>query len=170
MVGVHFRSKLTFQPFTPDYFQVHASTCSIVRDVYKKLLAMVLPSTRGGRNLDLGVGTLLHPSTLVLLGPNDGNGPASDIVSDAALLGSAEMNSNLTLVGEGQKLTPQVIDLLLRVDARLKKHYVQLLQVGDTISRKVLDDQIAMVTSSLSGGPAVQYAAPTPNTWAEALS
>lgn len=156
-------------PFTPDYFQVHASTCSIVRDVYKKLLAMVLPATRGGRSMDLGGSTLLHPSTLVLLGPNDGNGQASEIVSDAALLGSAEMPSHLTLVGEGQKLTPQVIELLLRVDARLKKHYAALLHDGDTIARKVLDDQIAAVTASLGGEPPMQYAPPTPTAWTEAL-
>ena len=140
-----------------------------MRDVYKKLLAMVLPATRGGRNVDLGADTLLHSSTLVLLGPNDGNGPASEIVSDAALLGSAEMSSNLTLVGEGQKLTPQVIDMLLRVDARLKKHYLSLVQAGDTISKKVLEDQINLVTASLQAGPTLQYNVPTPSSWTEAM-
>lgn len=119
--------------------------------------------------MDLGSGTLLHQSTLVLLGPNDGNGPASDIVSDAALLGSADMSPNLTLVGEGQKLTPQATDLLLRVDARLKKHYSSLVQIGDTVSKKVLDDQIALVTASLGNGPALQYAPPSPATWTEAM-
>lgn len=88
-----------------------------MRDVYKKLLAMILPPTRGVLQ-NPAAGTLLHPSTLVLLGPNDGSGPPVDVASDANLLG--EMPNGLTLVGEGQKLTPAVIDLLLKVDAKLK--------------------------------------------------
>lgn len=160
---------LAVMPFTPDYFQVHASTCSIVRDVYKKLLAMVLPATRGGRSVMLGADTLLHASTLVLLGPNDGKGPASDIVSDAALLGSTEMSPNLTLVGEGQKLTSNATDLLQRVDVRLKKHYTSLLAIGDTLARRVLDEQLALATTSLATGPALQYAPPAPSTWTEAI-
>lgn len=141
-----------------------------MRDVYKKLLAMVLPASRGGRasTTDFGTNMLLHQSTFVLLGPNDGNGPATDFVSDAALLGSVEMPSNLTLVGEGQKLTPPVIDLLLKVDARLKKHYQYLAKDGDTLARAVLDTELTTLSQTLAGGPALRFTAPTPATWTEA--
>lgn len=32
------------QPFTLDFFQVHSTTCSLIRDVYKKTLRLFLPS------------------------------------------------------------------------------------------------------------------------------
>lgn len=107
---------LTLQPFTPDYFQVHASTCSIIRDVYKKLLSMILPLTRGTRNADPTYGTLMHPSAFINMSQNDGSG--HDVATDAAIFG--EMPKNVSLVGDGQKLTQAVIDLFLKVDSRLK--------------------------------------------------
>lgn len=108
---------LTSQPFTPDYFQVHASTCSIIRDVYKKLLSMFLPLTRGARNADPTYGTLLHPSAFINITQNDGSG-GHDVATDAAILG--ELPKNASLIGEGQKLTQTVIELLMKVDQRLK--------------------------------------------------
>lgn len=105
-------------PFTPDYFQVHASTCSIMRDVYKKLLAMVLPPTRAGTSRAELAPTLLHSGTLLMMGPADGSAPATDLATDSAILG--EMPPGYCLVGEGQKMTSTIIDLLIKVDSRLK--------------------------------------------------
>lgn len=105
-------------PFTPDYFQVHASTCSIMRDVYKKLLAMVLPPTRAGTSRAELAQTLLHSGTLLMMGPADGSAPATDLATDSAILG--EMPPGYCLVGEGQKMTSTIIDLLIKVDSRLK--------------------------------------------------
>lgn len=168
---------LAVMPFTPDYFQVHASTCSIMRDVYKKLLAMVLPPTRAGTSRAELAPTLLHNGTLLMMGPADGSAPATDLATDSAILG--EMPPGYCLVGEGQKMTSTIIDLLIKVDSRLKvsylrpdcansqKHYVSLVSYGDQIARKVLDDELEALTNSLGGGPNVRY---SPNfAWTEAL-
>lgn len=151
-------AELTLQPFTPDYFQVHASTCSIIRDVYKKLLSMVLPLTRGTRNADPTYGTLMHPSAFINMSQNEGG--AHDVATDAFIFG--EMPKNVSLVGEGQKLTQAVIDLLLKVDSRFKKHYSSLVRDGDTIARRVIDEELSALNASMATGPAMRFSPPTP--------
>ncbi|WOO83427.1 uncharacterized protein LOC62_05G006952 [Vanrija pseudolonga] len=145
---------LAVMPFTPDYFQVHASTCSIIRDVYKKVLGMLLPPSRGQRPADPGAGTLLHPSTLILGTALDGS--QVEVASDAAIVGG-ELPHDRTLTGEGQKLAPSVVDLLVKVDARLKKHYAALVRDGDVLARKVLDEEMERLTASLTGGTSLRY-------------
>ncbi|BEJ13725.1 hypothetical protein CspHIS471_0308990 [Cutaneotrichosporon sp. HIS471] len=147
---------LAVMPFTPDYFQVHASTCSIIRDVYKKLLNMVLPNVAGARNTDPAYGTLLHPSAFISVRGNETG--IWSVATDAALFG--DMPKNSAFVGEGQKLTQPVIDLLLKVDGRLKKHYSSLVRDGDTIARRVLDDELSALNASMTTGPALRFNPP----------
>jgi hypothetical protein len=144
------------QPFTPDYFQVHASTCSIIRDVYKKLMNMLLPSVQGARTNDPAYGTLLHPSAFINVRSNE-TGMIS-VATDAALFG--DMPKNSAFVGEGQKLVQPVIDLLLKVDGKLKKHYASLVRDGDTIARRVLDDELSALNASMTSGPALRFNPP----------
>lgn len=201
------------QPFPPDFFQVHASTCSIIRDVYKKLLGMMLPSiaapppqaapgaaplARAPHPSSDPIQTLFHPSTFIQsanfsetdpLSPNisfnpsifnanhgsnisyntfspetlsisgfqtpstaqhsgtnsDGRvaTPFGDVMSTGAGGGFAtgegvsvsigavqhdafqallagELPGDRTLVGDGQKMIPQLLELFQKLDARLK--------------------------------------------------
>ncbi|KLT41443.1 hypothetical protein CC85DRAFT_286475 [Cutaneotrichosporon oleaginosum] len=147
---------LAVMPFTPDYFQVHASTCSIIRDVYKKILNMLLPNVQGVRSNDPAYGTLLHPTAFINIRGND-TGIIS-VATDAALFG--DMPKNSAFVGEGQKLVQPVIDLLLKVDSRLKKHYLSLVRDGDTIARRVLDDELSALNASMTSGPALRFNPP----------
>ncbi|GFZ51454.1 hypothetical protein JCM24511_09218 [Saitozyma sp. JCM 24511] len=192
-------------PFHVDFFQVHSTACSIIRDIYKKVLRSILPLAPASRplmthNPELN---LLHPSTIIHSAPldsaypvpsererNDPKSPSASSTSgspwggggvvgggrstpDAAMGGvglgemgmasasqtdalqaliAGELPADRTLVGDGQKLTPGVIDLLLKVDGKLKKHFSILLREGDALARRVLDDEISMVLSSLSPG------------------
>lgn len=161
------------QPFPVDFFQVHSTACSIIRDIYKKVLRSILPLAPASRplmthNPELN---LLHPSTIIHSAPldsaypvpsererNDPKSPSASSTSgspwggggvvgggrstpDAAMGGvglgemgmagasqtdalqaliAGELPADRTLVGDGQKLTPGVIDLLLKVDGKLK--------------------------------------------------
>lgn len=149
------------QPFSPDFFQVHSSTCSIIRDIYKKILGMVLsPGSQPAPKPDLN--SLFHPSTFIhssplesaFSNPNPSNPkspggqslsshsmfpsssggadptydpiglspqPISSIQQDAfQALVAGELPADRSLIGDGQKLTPQVVELFLKVDAKLK--------------------------------------------------
>ena len=191
------------QPFAPDFFQVHSSACSIIRDLYKKLLGMVLPHPASWHGLPKSdKHSLFHPSTFIhsartsdLAALNSGhstvsaqpNGYQSSIAGSNSFAGSStlldsndgdpkspggfsvtsfgdaswettpmattsrtsgtvtaqgnnswgdsssttqhdafqafilgELPPDRTLVGDGQKLTPQVIELFLKVDAKLR--------------------------------------------------
>ncbi|KAL7421412.1 hypothetical protein Q5752_004297 [Cryptotrichosporon argae] len=205
-------------PFQPDFFLVHASTCSIVRDVYKKLLGMLLPA-RGRREPAPPLPTptaaaahLFHPATLISSASIEPYPPAppqahahtpththsretstSTSTSTAPVPGTPDMEHphpsaagvpahspgalahaaqghdalqqlilgelpvDQTLVGEGQKMTPQVVDLVLKVDARLKKHYSVLIREGDALARKVLDDELAALVGSMTAGPPMRF-------------
>lgn len=63
------------QPFQPDFFQVHSSTCSIIRDIYKKFLNMVLPPSRIPPIQPLQ--SLFHPSTHIHSAPLDNPFPST---------------------------------------------------------------------------------------------
>lgn len=220
-------------PFTPDFFQVHSSACSIIRDLYKKLLGMVLPHPTSWHGLPRSdKHSLFHPSTFIhsartselaplnsalphgyqtsitgsnsfagstLVDSNEGDpkspggfsinsfgdsswentpmattgrthrastarannksaDPSSTTQHDAFqafILG--ELPSDRSLVGDGQKLTPQVIELFLKVDAKLRKHFSVLLREGDALARRILDDELAVLLSSLTSGPAMKF-------------
>lgn len=122
--------------------------------MYKKVLGMLLPPSRGQRPTDPGAGTLLHPSTLILGTALDGS--QVEVAGDAAIVGG-ELPHDRTLTGEGQKLAPSVVDLLVKVDARLKKHYAALVRDGDLLARKVLDEEMERLTASLTGGTSLRY-------------
>jgi hypothetical protein len=185
------------QPFTPDFFAVHATTCSVIRDIYKKLMGMLLPSTKP----PLAIGSapparpipdfpdsapsqsLLHPSTFIFSAPTtailrsnphlsesiahfssqehsyDGrsvyttptayhaagegnggystgrggretpfgesaagyppeNGPVQHDAFEAFING--DLPPSHSLVGDGQQITPQIIETFVKVDAKLK--------------------------------------------------
>ncbi|WVF65733.1 hypothetical protein IAT40_000465 [Kwoniella sp. CBS 6097] len=195
-------------PFIPDFYQTHSSICSIIRDIYKKLLSMFLPPSPSSSSLppSQSANSLHHPSTIIQSAPLDipfgsvGPTPKSPAASIAAATftshqvtsptsepghggynpssfgGTAnpahaaqsfgatsggdalqafiagELPSDRTLVGDGQKLTPQVVELFLKVDGKLKKHFSTLLREGDTLARRVLDDELASLLHSLSPG------------------
>ncbi|ORY29163.1 hypothetical protein BCR39DRAFT_533034 [Naematelia encephala] len=208
-------------PFQPDFFQVHSSTCSIIRDVYKKLLGMVLPSPfppppAGAPTpqqplfqISSEQLSLFHPSTFIHsaildspLQPHNPKSPSSgsthtsaslfpssaenDTRSASPIMGLAgaawidpislspgnassiqqdafqamvagELPPGRTLVGGGQRLTPTVVELFLKVDAKLKRQFSILLREGDLLARKVLDDELALLTSSLTGGAPLKF-------------
>ncbi len=152
------------QPFSPDFFQVHSSTCSIIRDIYKKILGMVLPP-RSQPPPKPDPNSLFHPSTFIHSSTHDspfstsatqnpkspsgissyysmvpnssgsasaGADPTFDpiglspqatswVQQDASQpLVAGELSPDRMLVGDGQRLTPQVVDLFLKVDAKFK--------------------------------------------------
>ncbi|OCF31323.1 hypothetical protein I316_06927 [Kwoniella heveanensis BCC8398] len=199
-------------PFVPDFYQTHSSICSIIRDIYKKLLSMFLPPpSTSSSALPAPSNSLHHPSTIIQSAPLDipfgsvgGGGPppkspaasiatatfashqvtsptsepghgynpssfggnanpahvAQTFGGSAASTGgdalqafiAGELPSDRTLVGDGQKLTPQVVELFLKVDGKLKKHFSTLLREGDTLARRVLDDELASLLQSLNPG------------------
>ncbi|ODN91418.1 hypothetical protein L198_05932 [Cryptococcus wingfieldii CBS 7118] len=183
-------------PFTPDYFQVHASTCSIVRDLYRKLLNMFLPTSPAfphsspTLNLPSSHVSLIHHSTIVQTAPREpfinpkspgassiatatfssqqGHGIMSPtaIMSDQqggggdALLAfiAGDVPPDRALVGDGQKLTPQIADLFQKVDSKLKKHFSILTREADSLAKRVVDDQLDTLLRSLSpGGKAMRF-------------
>lgn len=84
--------------------------------------------------------------------------PPSAIQHDAFQAHVAgELPENQVLVGDGQKLTPQVVELFIKVDSRLKKHFSILSREGDALARKVLDDELALITSSLKTGAPLKF-------------
>ena len=149
------------QPFSPDFFQVHSSTCSIIRDVYKKILGMVLPLS-SSTCPQLDPDSLFHPSTFIhsssldspiietmnlntkspggqsshSMVPTSSNSADPSLnfdpiglspISTSAIqqdafqaLVAGELPADRTLIGDGQSLTPQLVELFLKVDARLK--------------------------------------------------
>ncbi|WVQ93379.1 hypothetical protein IAU59_000448 [Kwoniella sp. CBS 9459] len=205
-------------PFTPDFYQTHSSICSIIRDIYKKLLSMFLPPAQSASSSlpHSTSNSLHHPSTVIhsapldnafasMVGAGAGSGPMPTPKSPAASIATAsfashqvtsptsepghgynpssfggtanpahaaassanfgssggdalqafiagELPSDRTLVGDGQKLTPQVVELFLKVDGKLKKHFSTLLREGDTLARRVLDDELALLLQSLNPG------------------
>ncbi|KAK6904542.1 hypothetical protein I203_105357 [Kwoniella mangroviensis CBS 8507] len=197
-------------PFIPDFYQTHSTLCSIIRDIYKKLLGMFLPSPPSGNFIPppFTNSSLLHPSTIIQSAPLEipfgmGNlgptpkSPAASIITatfanqqsqvtsptsegghghvtsyfggtaqphtqqftspppqgDALQLFIAgELPSDRTLVGDGQKLTPQIVDMFSKVDTKLKKQFSSLLREGDTLARKVLDDELQIIMQSLNPG------------------
>lgn len=79
-----------------------------------------------------------------------------------------------SLIGDGQQLTPQIIDTFIRVDAKLKvsflgprhagkytaddqKQFNLLVKEGDQFARKMLDEEIALLLSSLSSPSPMQF-------------
>ncbi|KAK4683529.1 hypothetical protein P7C73_g6720, partial [Tremellales sp. Uapishka_1] len=116
--------------------------------------------------------SLYHPSTFIHSAPSADNplSPASGETStdgyvdpigltpsgaqhDAfQLYVTGDLPSDRTLVGDGQKLTPQVIELIQKADAKLRKHFSLLLREGDALARRVLDEELAALTGSLSTG------------------
>ncbi|WWD21005.1 hypothetical protein CI109_105486 [Kwoniella shandongensis] len=185
-------------PFVPDFFQVHSSACSIIRDIYKKLLGMFLPLPSISsipQSSTLVPGSLIHPSTIIHSAPletpftaisnpkspgasslstatfpttgygvlSPTNGSVIDNLGGGAGAGgggydalqaliAGDLPSDRTLVGDGQKLTPQVVELFLKVDTKLKKHFSILIREGDTLARKVLDDELGLLLNSLNPG------------------
>jgi hypothetical protein len=170
------RTPAHLQPFCPDFFQCHAIFCSMIRDVYKKFLNMVLPTdprlnpndrfslqlqTRSSSDPN----SLFHPSTIIQSAPTDtGSNPLSpvstthshhsdgqhgQVSSDAVssreeplalgpgpkvqttqqdafqALITGELGSDRMLIGEGQKLTAPLVELFIKVDARLKVRSAQ---------------------------------------------
>jgi hypothetical protein len=59
------------QPFTLDFFQVHSTTCSIVRDIYRKILRFFLPSRANFTPPTPDPDALVHPSTIIYAAPID---------------------------------------------------------------------------------------------------
>jgi hypothetical protein len=189
--------KLSQQPFTPDFFAVHATTCSVIRDIYKKIMGMLLPNIHA----PLPIGTapppkplpdfpdtipsqsLLHPSTFIFSAPTDAvlranpqlsnsvsqfssqesmynghsghgsaystptayhysmespgprngretpfgesaagfapeNGPVQHDAFEAFVNG--DLPASHCLIGDGQQVTPQIIETFVKVDAKLK--------------------------------------------------
>nr|XP_018258990.1 uncharacterized protein I303_08532 [Kwoniella dejecticola CBS 10117]OBR81148.1 hypothetical protein I303_08532 [Kwoniella dejecticola CBS 10117] len=186
-------------PFTPDFYQTHSTLCSIIRDIYKKLLGMFLPSSSTSMPSTLSnshSNSLLHPSTIIQSAPleipfghmnvNVGPTPKSPAASIAtatfsnqqhqaqvtspiseghSITGSqgyfvdalqlfiaGDLPSDRTLVGDGQKTTPQIVEMFGKADTKLKKQFSILLREGDTLARKVLDDELAMILNSLNPG------------------
>ncbi|WVW79092.1 hypothetical protein I302_101056 [Kwoniella bestiolae CBS 10118] len=201
-------------PFIPDFYQTHSTICSIIRDIYKKLLGMFLPSPPSASLSSNAIPTfnnssLLHQSTIIQSAPLDtpfgmGNlgptpkSPAASIITatfanhqsqvtsptsegghghggyfggtaqpqsqgqsfsspvpqgDALQLFIAgDLPSDRTLVGDGQKLTPQIVEMFGKVDTKLKKQFSLLLREGDTLARKVLDDELSIILQSLNPG------------------
>ncbi|WVQ75371.1 hypothetical protein IAR50_004991 [Cryptococcus sp. DSM 104548] len=183
-------------PFTPDYFQVHASTCSIIRDIYRKLLNMFLPTSPAlphsysTPNLPSSYYPLIHQSTIVQTAPREpfinpkspgassiatatfssqqGHGVMSPtaIISEQqggggdALLAfiAGDVPPDRALVGDGQKLTPQVAELFQKADSKLKKHFSILTREADSLAKRVVDDQLDSLLRSLSpGGKAIRF-------------
>ena len=87
---------------------------------------------------------------------------------------AGELPPDRILIGDGQKLTPTVIDLFTKVDTKLRvsdppkishcpdelmvqKHFSILLREGDTLARRVLDDELAALTMSLTHGPPLKF-------------
>lgn len=115
-----------------------------MRDVYKKILGMVLPpspSEPKGPRPPIESTSLIHPSTIIasthteLLSPTPSETPALSPLNDPIglntrlpphdqdafqLMIANELPSDQVLVGEGQKLTPGVVELFLKADAKLK--------------------------------------------------
>nr|XP_019009650.1 uncharacterized protein I206_05209 [Kwoniella pini CBS 10737]OCF48431.1 hypothetical protein I206_05209 [Kwoniella pini CBS 10737] len=195
-------------PFVLDFYQTHSNLCSIIRDIYKKLLGMFLPSSPSSSlPTNPNSKSLLHPSTIIQSAPleipfgNFGPTPKSPAASIATatfsnqqhqmtspiseghagsqgyfggtaaptfnpnhhisqsqgidalqLFIAGELPSDRTLVGDGQKLTPQVVEMFGKVDTKLKKQFSALLREGDTLAKKVIDDELAMILDSLNPG------------------
>ncbi|KAK8843463.1 hypothetical protein IAR55_007120 [Kwoniella newhampshirensis] len=189
-------------PFIPDFFQVHSSTCSIIRDIYKKLLGMFLPLPATSTLPSVHTGSLLHPSTIIHSAPleapfnnpkspgassvlstatfpnqpqpgyGSGNGVTSptynSVIDNLGTIGSGtafgagydalqaliagDLPNDRTLIGDGQKLTPQVVELFVKMDTKLKKHFSILIREGDTLARKMLDDELASLLNTLNPG------------------
>ncbi|WWC91400.1 uncharacterized protein L201_006344 [Kwoniella dendrophila CBS 6074] len=218
-------------PFIPDFYQTHSTLCSIVRDIYKKLLGMFLPSSSSTSSIPYNSSTnnkyingfsLLHQSTIIHSAPLENpfhnhlstpKSPASSIMTTTATFSTyqqqqqqnqtitspisegshlqhglgggnggyfggtaqpqqyqsqqtyqengadalqlyiaGELPSDRTLVGDGQKLTPQIVDLISKVDTKLKKQFSILMREGDNLSKKIIDDDIPMILNSLNPG------------------
>ncbi|OXH30975.1 hypothetical protein J008_03829 [Cryptococcus neoformans] len=183
-------------PFAPDFFQVHTTACSIVRDIYRKLLGMFLPpappsshshSSPSSRPLPNSAASLVHPSTVIHTARREplpfasSKSPGANSLSTAtftnqqgyhgamsptddvdgqmenggdALLAfiAGDVPGDRTLVGDGQKLTPQVSELFTKADAKLKKHFAILTREADGLAKRVIDDQINSLLFSLTPG------------------
>jgi hypothetical protein len=151
------------QPFPPDFYTIHATTCSILRDIYKKCLSQILPPPPGSQTHQTPIprppppvftsndpadpNRLFHPSTFIgsavshdvheggSLDYGTGNGRVGPGVQmdafQAFLIG--ELGEGKTLVGDGQNLTPQVVETFLKVDLKLRVRVFHL--VSHCISR-----------------------------------
>ena len=77
------------QPFPVDFFQCHATFCSIVRDLYKKFLGMVLPldhssashsrSPHQSQTDGTELSDLIRPSTIIQSAPAETSHPMSPV-------------------------------------------------------------------------------------------
>ncbi|KIR28351.1 hypothetical protein I307_03812 [Cryptococcus deuterogattii 99/473] len=183
-------------PFVPDFFQVHTTACSVVRDIYRKLLGMFLPpappsslsnSSPSSHPLLNSVASLAHPSTVIhtarreplpfasskspgasslspstfsnqqgyhgAMSANDGLGGQMENGGDALLAFiTGDVPGDWTLVGDGQRLTPQVSELFTKADSKLKKHFAILTREADGLAKRVIDDQINSLLYSLTPG------------------
>ena len=99
------------------------------------------------------------------------NGPVQHDAFEAFING--DLPHSHCLVGDGQQVTPQIIETFVKVDAKLKvstshheqdlsradqqKQFNLLLKEGDQFARKTLDDEIAMLLSSLNGSAPLQF-------------
>ncbi|EIW66934.1 hypothetical protein TREMEDRAFT_64789 [Tremella mesenterica DSM 1558] len=211
-------------PFTPDFFQVHSSCCSIIRDVYKKILNQILPcppppyappppdpfslfhpstyihsapvhshshphqhsrahettppnmnpKSPGGFSTVTAVttpGGSWDPSTIRGGGNFDsetpGSGPRRGVGTGIGIgtvqydafqmLVMGELGEDRMLIGDGQKLTSVVIDLFSKVDTKLKKLFSTLLREGDTLAKKIVEEELSLLCGSLAGGPAMKF-------------
>lgn len=231
---------------------MHATTCSVIRDIYKKMLGMLLPNTHPP--LPPGSApqarhppdmirsspgqSLLHPSTFIASAPTDlvfqanphlspslaqqisngvrmddnssmystpqqtssvedggytvgrggretpygesaagyppDNGPVQRDAFEAYING--ELPPSHSLIGDGQQVTPQIIETFIKVEAKLKvctllvlqgvmlraadilqKQFNLLVKEGDQFARKTLDDEIAYLLGSLNASAPMQF-------------
>ncbi|WVR09209.1 hypothetical protein IAU60_006271 [Kwoniella sp. DSM 27419] len=204
-------------PFVPDFYQVHSTLCSIIPDMYKKLLGMFLPPSSAPHQAPTPTSSLLHPSTIIHSAPLDSpfapgplgpsyspasattatfpnplasptstsdhghtrghrygqsfSGAIKPVSHGGSVVGpdqagsvdalsayiAGDLPSDRTLVGDGQKMTPQIAELFLKADAKLKKHFSLLVREGDALARKVLDDELGSLLGTLTGSGGLTF-------------
>lgn len=133
-------------PFDLDYFQVLFTLCDILAEVYSKILSFVGPSSSTGASTFPGFpqppssmnnqGTThifqnIYPATVSASGVSVNAIPSSDR-------------------RQGVGLSPMLLEVVMKIDTRLKKIIILLTKELEGVARTSIKDELVYVSESIS--------------------
>ncbi|KAK9894008.1 hypothetical protein P389DRAFT_146974 [Cystobasidium minutum MCA 4210] len=121
-------------PFDLDYFQVLFTLCDILAEVYSKILSFIGPSTSTGASSFPGF-------------PQPPSTTATQVSINA--VPSADRR-------QGVGLSPMLLDVVMKIDTRLKKIITFLTKELEGVARNSIKDELVYVGESISSGGSLE--------------